>query len=478
MPAQQKVGWKAGAVSVYSGSAAADDRLKTPDDQDQMTGPKSHSLFRSTVVVGLASVLPKAMVLAKDVAIAAALGRGDALEAYLLALAIPTTLGLAATAAMAPVLTPVFMRLQQDVGKGIAEIRQVLKQATLGLMLFSIVAFLLMWLFRDGIVDLAAPGFAPDKKAMMASILPVLAASLLFSNLAGLWAGVLIAERKLVLAVVTPAAVPFAILLALFSGNMSADADVLAWATFWGAFIQAALAGWAVQRRGWLVLPGWPSGQWLREGQSLFQQYIILVVGSLTMAATDLVDLSMAASLNAGDPAAVSFGAKITMIVTVFGAGMLGTSTLPHFADLAQRDRQAFVQSVRKVAITVALIGALGTVFIALFGEMLVSLVFERGRFGRDDVTAVAAVNFMFAFQVPFYLAGIVLARAISAIGENRYLTIGAVINLAVNIVMNYVLMQSMGAAGIALSTSLMYVVSCLFLLVMLWRRLRKPGDI
>ncbi|MBT4020621.1 MAG: hypothetical protein HOE62_21905 [Alphaproteobacteria bacterium] len=441
-----------------------------------MTATKSHSLFRSTAIVGAASVLPKAMVLVKDVAIAAALGRGDALEAYLLALAIPTTLGIAATAAMAPVLAPVFMRLQQDASKGAGEIRDVLRQATLGLTLFSVVVFILMWLFRDGIVDLTAPGFAPEKKAMMSAVLPVLAASLLFSNLAGLWSGVLIAERRLALAVITPAAVPFTILLAIFSGNMTADADVLAWATLCGAVIHAALTGWVVQRRGWLVGPGWPAGLWRREGQGLFQQYVILVVGSLTMAATDLVDLSMAASLNAGDPAAVSFGAKITMIVTVFGAGMLGTSTLPHFADLAQRDRQAFIQSVRKVAITVALIGALGTVFIALFGEMLVSLIFERGRFGEDDVKAVAAVNFMFAFQVPFYLAGIVLARAISAIGENRFLTIGAVINLTVNIVMNYILMQYMGAAGIALSTSLMYVVSCLFLLVMLWRTLRKPG--
>ena len=196
----------------------------------------------------------------------------------------------------------------------------------------------------------------------------------------------------------------------------------------------------------------------------------------MTLAATDLVDLSMAASLQAGDPAAVSFGAKITMIVTVFGAGMLGTSTLPHFADLAQRNHQAFIRSVRNVALTVGMLGTAGTIFITLFGEALVSLVFERGRFGEEDVKAVAAVNFMFAFQVPFYLAGIVLGRAVSAIGQNRILTIGAFISLAVNIVGNYVLMQYLGAAGIALSTSLMYVISCLFLMFMLWHRLRNHG--
>ena len=441
-----------------------------------MTEPVGPSLFRSTLVVGAASVLPKAMVLAKDVAIAAALGRGDALEAYLLALAIPTTLGLAASGAMAPVLTPVFMRLQQDTSDKISEIRGILAQATVGLTILSALVFFLMLWFRVDIADLIAPGFSPDKKAMMAGVIPVLAASLLFSNLAGLWSGVLIAERRLAMAVAVPAAVPLTILLALISGNMIADAKVLAFATFCGAFIHAALAGWAVQRRGWLVLPGWPKGLWLREGKNLYQQFFILVIGSMTLAATDLVDLSMAASLQAGDPAAVSFGAKITMIVTVFGAGMLGTSTLPHFADLAQRNHQAFIRSVRNVALTVGMLGTAGTIFITLFGEALVSLVFERGRFGEEDVKAVAAVNFMFAFQVPFYLAGIVLGRAVSAIGQNRILTIGAFISLAVNIVGNYVLMQYLGAAGIALSTSLMYVISCLFLMFMLWHRLRNHG--
>jgi len=441
-----------------------------------MTEPVGLSLFRSTLVVGAASVLPKAMVLAKDVAIASALGRGDELEAYLLALAIPTTLGLATSGAMAPVLAPMFMRLQNAASDTTSDIKGILSQSTLGLTLLSVLLFFLMLCFRLDIAHLIAPGFSPEKKAMMANVVPVLAASLLFSNLAGLWSGVLIAERRLAVAVAVPAAVPIIILLVLIQGNMSINADVLAFATFFGAFFHAALAGWAVQRQGWLVLPGWPKGLWLREGKKLYQQFVILVIGSLTLAATDLVDLSMAASLQAGDPAAVSFGAKITMIVTVFGAGILGTSTLPHFADLAQRDYQAFIRSVRNVALTIGLLGTVGTIFITLFSETLVSLIFERGRFGEQDVQAVAAVNFMFAFQVPFYLASIVLGRAVSAIGQNRILTIGAFISLGVNIVGNYVLMQFLGAAGIALSTSVMYVISCLFLTFMLWRRLRTFG--
>ncbi len=62
---------------------------------------------------------------------------------------------------------------------------------------------------------------------------------------------------------------------------------------------------------------------------------------------------------------------------------------------------------MRNVALTIGLLGTVGTIFIALFSEALVSLIFERGRFGEEDVKAVAAVNFMFAFQVPFLLTGI-----------------------------------------------------------------------
>jgi putative peptidoglycan lipid II flippase len=53
--------------------------------------------------------------------------------------------------------------------------------------------------------------------------------------------------------------------------------------------------------------------------------------------------------------------------------------------------------------------------------------------------------------------------RLISSLRRNNLLFFGAGINLSLDIVLNLVCMKYWGVAGIALATSLYYVVSCTF---------------
>jgi putative peptidoglycan lipid II flippase len=50
----------------------------------------------------------------------------------------------------------------------------------------------------------------------------------------------------------------------------------------------------------------------------------------------------------------------------------------------------------------------------------------------------------------------------------NHLLTVSTVISIIVNAGMNYILMQYLDVAGIALSTSIVYLVSCCFFVVMI----------
>ena len=65
---------------------------------------------------------------------------------------------------------------------------------------------------------------------------------------------------------------------------------------------------------------------------------------------------------------------------------------------------------------------------------------------------------------MPFYLMGIVLVRLISALKANHLLMWGAVLSVGLNIALNYAFMQWLGVSGIALSTTVVYVVSFCFL--------------
>jgi putative peptidoglycan lipid II flippase len=84
----------------------------------------------------------------------------------------------------------------------------------------------------------------------------------------------------------------------------------------------------------------------------------------------------------------------------------------------------------------------------------------------------VARVQALFALQIPFYVLGIIGVRLLSATGGNRLLMWISIGNFVTNIVGNYVFMQFWGVAGIALSTSLVYVVSSVVIYAGVRRRI------
>jgi putative peptidoglycan lipid II flippase len=81
--------------------------------------------------------------------------------------------------------------------------------------------------------------------------------------------------------------------------------------------------------------------------------------------------------------------------------------------------------------------------------------------------------------QVPFFVLGILGVRALVAMSKNHLLTIMSLVNVVVNVVGNVIFMGWFGVSGIALSTSVVYVVSMTMIWILVHRnlvRLRVSG--
>jgi putative peptidoglycan lipid II flippase len=193
------------------------------------------------------------------------------------------------------------------------------------------------------------------------------------------------------------------------------------------------------------------------------------------MSSTMLVDQAMGAMLGPGSVAALSYGGKVVSFVTVVGATALGTTVLPHFSRMvAVSDWQGIRNTVRTYIKWILLTTVPLMVAVATFSESLVRLIFQRGAFAVGDTEVVSRVQAFLILQLPFYVINILLVRLISSLKANSVLMWGCVINFIVNVVLNYVLMQWLQIAGIALSTSVVYLVSVAYLSVMLLRVLEQ----
>ena len=204
-------------------------------------------------------------------------------------------------------------------------------------------------------------------------------------------------------------------------------------------------------------------------------QYGPMIAGALLMTGTYLVDQLMAAMLPGGSVSALNYGNRVVALPVGLAATALGTVAVPYFSSMVARGewtevRHTLNRYLRLIfAVTVPL-----TLILIFASRPLVRLLFERGAFTAEDSQVVARVQSFYAIQIPFYIAGIMVVRVISSMQANQILLWGAAINLSVNVILNYLLMQWLGVAGIALSTSFVYLVSFIFCFTILNRRISK----
>ncbi len=86
-----------------------------------------------------------------------------------------------------------------------------------------------------------------------------------------------------------------------------------------------------------------------------------------------------------------------------------------------------------------------------------------------ESCERVAEVLRFAALQIPFYILGSLASRVVVAMQATRFIVIVSALGLVGNASLNWLLMQKLGVAGIALSTVLVQMltagVACLYVL-------------
>jgi len=433
---------------------------------------RANALTRSVLLVGTVTILVKGTAAVKDIFLAGVFGRGSELEVFLIALLLPAALASIIGEAFAPAITTPLTKLLHKDGAGRRESRAFLGAITSFAVAVLLMVSILLWLASPWLVPVLASGFDDEMREMAVWAMRLLILSILFTGIAGLWTAVLAVTGRLGIAAATPVAGPVVMLGFLIVQQTDATTATLIKATVVGAAVQVMVAGWAIWRAGLL---SWPSVARLTGSvKRVLSQYGFVIAGSSIMALTLIVDMAMAAMLGPGNVAALSFGGKAVILVVSVAIAALGIIILPHFARVMsssaqQSDRLASLhRQVCWSSAWIFLFGGLAAALLVVVAEPLIALLLERGEFGAEDTVVVVAVHKMYALQIPCALMTLIITRALSALQANQILTVAAIMNVIVNVILNYVFSRTMGVSGIALSTACVTVLSAAFCYVSL----------
>ena len=425
----------------------------------------------TSVVVGAITGGVQLVSLFKEVAVAGFFGPGDQLDAFFIAYMLPAfainVLGWSLNSA----LIPAYVGMRERSGSEAADAMLAgVTSRTLALLFTASVLLAIVFPF---VLPRLATSFAVDKLALTTRLFFILLPSLTLSALAVVWSGVLNAHGTYGTAAAAPALVPVVMVLAILVTGHRLGVHAIAVGLLVGTTLQCAALAAALRRRRVSLRPRW--GPLTPAVRDVFHQYAPAMAGAMLSSSTALVDQSMSAALGSGQVATLNYGSKLVSAMLGVGMVAIGTAVLPHFSRLAAReDWDELRASLRRYTTLLIVVSIPVTLVLVGLSAPIVALLFERGAFRPEDTVRVAWVQQLFALQIPFYLVGILIVRVISALRRNEILMWGAFGNVVLNITFNLYFMRRFGLAGIALSTTLVYVVSASVLGALLWRHVAR----
>lgn len=225
-----------------------------------------------------------------------------------------------------------------------------------------------------------------------------------------------------------------------------------------------------------------PALQWYPSDpaiQRIMARMAPMVLGLAAVQLNSLADLLVAKILveRAGGPAVLSYAERLYQLpIGLFGAA-IATAIFPELARQAQAtDLAAFGRTLQKGLRLALFVGLPASVALFALRLPLVQVLYERGAFDVFDTTRVAGALGWYGLGVWAYITHQVLVRGYYSRGNTRTPMRVAVAVVALNLLLNVVLVQWYEESGIALATAISAAVQVGLLATLFDRRAVSVG--
>jgi putative peptidoglycan lipid II flippase len=423
----------------------------------------SHSRFLSSAaLVAALSTLTGALALAREGITARYFGRGDEVEAFIIAALVPMLLINAVGNSIGAGFVPTLLRIEHTQGRRAAsDLVSSFLAIAIGLIAVSTAIAAVA-------VPLAIPrfaaGFTSSKLELAQRLFFTLLPVFPIGAIGRFWLAILNGYERFAAGVLVPAVVPGTVIIFLLTAPQSLRLDALVYGVTTGFVLQFLAALYCAHRAGLVRWPRVRRVNRLRRSIAL-SQYFPMLAGTLTLLLLDVVETTFAAFLGSGVVAAVNYASKLAAFVLGFVGSAFAVAVVPYYARLRhERSSERVKRFLRFGEIVAMAVGGLVAATVAIGSAPIVALVFEGGRFGAADTTVVATLNALFILAAPANFAGAFYGRLLLVEGHSRTLLSAAVLSIICAVLVNLALAPLAGAYGIPIATAVAYLASALWL--------------
>ena len=450
--------------------------VASPEPVDSGTS-SSTGLARSAGIIGTATLTSRVLGLVRDQVLAFLFGAGNAMDAFNVAYRIPNLMrDLFAEGAMSAAFVPTFTRRLTQRGR--ASAWQLGNQLINALVVITSLIVLAGMIFARPLTEFLAGDYAtvPGKLELTVTLTRILLPFLTLVAVAAALMGMLNSLNRFFTPALSPAMFNVGIILSALvlvpiAPTLGLDPIIaIAIGAMIGGVGQIALQVPTLLREGYRYRAELsPSDPGLRE--------ILRLVGPGTLAGAGvqinlLVNTILATGEGTGAVSWLNYAFRLMYLpIGLFGVS-IATATLPAVSRYAARaDLDGVRQTVSTALRMMLMLTVPAQVGLIVLAYPIVGLIFERGSFASSDTAATASALAFYAPGLLGYSAVRIVVPCFYALKNSVTPMLVSMASVALNIVLNVILVRQMGYRGLALGTSIAALFNAGVLLYLLRKR-------
>lgn len=210
---------------------------------------------------------------------------------------------------------------------------------------------------------------------------------------------------------------------------------------------------------------------------NIFDKEIIEILKSVPVACINsiinqingIVDRAFSSSLATGALTYLNYGSRLIHLFEGIFSTAISTVLFPHMTELVAKHEDAKLKVlIRDYLLIISAMLIPISCFIIIYPSDLINVAFGYGNFNMRDVTTTSTVMMMYAIGLPVMGITTVINDLFYIKKRAKDLLVTTIICIAINVILDCVLIRQWGVAGLALATSIAYYLAFFIKITML----------
>ncbi len=426
-------------------------------------------VIRSMVIVASITFLVKVAAFYKETIVAGSFGLNVVIDTFIIASLIPTFINSVFISSLTNLFIPNYITELKNGGDK-SSFQSVVFFITIGI---SIVSILVSYFSINLFLEIIYPDQPEANYQLVIDQFYIILPCLLFWGIGSVFVGLLEIENRFLISTISDLFPIITMILFLVFLKDQLGPMVLAYGTLAGTVVGFAfLAFFTMKYQIFSV------GKAILNTNSklMIRQLPPKVSSGFLSAMNNFVDQFFAGQLIVGSLAALSYANRLPAFGVAIVIMSLGNVLLPHFSRLVNEDVRMAYHYLFRILKWVFITLMVATVIGIFLSDWIIELWLERDQFTHQDTLKVSAIQKILLLNVPFYLCTLIIVKFLTSINKNSFMAWTSLINLIINITLNILLIKHYGVYGLAMSTSLVLIISSCFYFGYTYRQYKKLG--